>query len=127
MRVAIIAEQNFNLIDGSTIWLLNACKLLDLQPDLDVTLLLRTPLSNWVLANELPARIKVRDHRILKDHSLSEPDLLTARRVPDTLIALQSTGKDIIALYNRSRIGSCQRSTARERGFESKACGNGSP
>lgn len=57
MRVAVLAEQNFNLIDGSTIWLLNVCKLLALQKDLDVTLVLSHPLTDPVLARELPERI----------------------------------------------------------------------
>ena len=58
MRVAVLAEQNFNLIDGSTIWLLNVCKLLALQEDLDVTLVLTHPLTDPVLAHELPDSIK---------------------------------------------------------------------
>lgn len=58
MRVAVLAEQNFNLIDGSTIWLLNVCKLLALQEDLDVTLVLTHPLTAPVLAHELPDSIK---------------------------------------------------------------------
>lgn len=57
MRVAVLAEQNFNLIDGSTIWLLNVCKLLALQEDLEVTLVLTHPLTDPVLARELPDRI----------------------------------------------------------------------
>lgn len=61
MKIAILAEQNFNLIDGSTIWLLNVCKLLALQSDLDPVLMLSHPLTNRVLADELPARVRVVD------------------------------------------------------------------
>lgn len=59
MKVAVLAEQNFNLIDGSTIWLLNVCKLLALQPDLETTLLLSHPLTDRILADELPETIRV--------------------------------------------------------------------
>ena len=55
MKVAVLAEQNFNLIDGSTIWLLNVCKLLALQSDFDTDLVLTHRLENRVLADELPA------------------------------------------------------------------------
>lgn len=61
MKIAVLAEQNFNLIDGSTIWLLNVCKLLALQPDFQVTLLLTHALENRVLADEVPDTIKVLD------------------------------------------------------------------
>ena len=59
MRVAILAEQNFSLIDGSSIWLLNVCKLIALQHDLDPVLVLSHPLTDRLLANELPERVKV--------------------------------------------------------------------
>ncbi|MEQ6250924.1 glycosyltransferase family 4 protein [Sulfitobacter sp. HNIBRBA3233] len=61
MKIAVLAEQNFNLIDGSTIWLLNVCKLLALQPDFEVTLLLSHRLENRVLADEVPERIRIVD------------------------------------------------------------------
>lgn len=61
MKVAILAEQNFNLIDGSTIWLLNVCKLMSLLPDLQVTLLLSHPLTDRILANEVPANLRIVD------------------------------------------------------------------
>lgn len=59
IKVAILAEQNFSLIDGSTIWLLNVCKLIALQHDFDPVLILSHPLTNHLLANELPERVKV--------------------------------------------------------------------
>ncbi|MCE8540153.1 glycosyltransferase [Ruegeria pomeroyi] len=65
MRVAVLAEQNFNLIDGSTIWLLNTCKLLALQPDFDTDLLLRHRLTTRLLADELPTGITLRDAEAL--------------------------------------------------------------
>src|SRR5690554_6464069 len=61
MKIAILAEQNFNLIDGSTIWLLNVCKLLAMQPDLEPVLMLSHLLTNRVLADELPPRVRVVD------------------------------------------------------------------
>ncbi|MCQ0090549.1 hypothetical protein [Roseovarius sp. M141] len=61
MKIAVLAEQNFNLIDGSTIWLLNVCKLLALQPDFDTTLLLSHRLTDRVLADEVPANIRIVD------------------------------------------------------------------
>ncbi len=61
MKVAIIAEQNFNLIDGSTIWLLNVCKLLARLPELDVTLLASHPVTDRVLAQEVPPALRIVD------------------------------------------------------------------
>lgn len=61
MKIAVLAEQNFNLIDGSTIWLLNLCKLLALRDDMAVTLILAHPLTDRVLAAELPLRITLVD------------------------------------------------------------------
>ena len=61
MKVAILAEQNFNLIDGSTIWLLNVCKLMARIPDLEVTLLLSCPLEDHVLAKEVPGHVRIVD------------------------------------------------------------------
>lgn len=61
MKVTILAEQNFNLIDGSTIWLLNVCKLMARLPDLEVTLLLSHPLRTPILAQELPACVRIVD------------------------------------------------------------------
>jgi glycosyltransferase involved in cell wall biosynthesis len=74
MKVAVLAEQNFNLIDGSTIWLLNVCKLLALQPDFETTLLLTHKLDNRVLADELPDTIRVAD----------APQLLAAANITDS-------------------------------------------
>ncbi len=61
MKVVVLAEQNFNLIDGSTIWILNVCKLLALQPDFETVLLLGHKLENRALADELPAAVTVVD------------------------------------------------------------------
>jgi glycosyltransferase involved in cell wall biosynthesis len=61
MKVAILAEQNFNLIDGSTIWLLNVCKLMARLPDLAVTLLLSHPLTDRILADEVPPALRLVD------------------------------------------------------------------
>jgi glycosyltransferase involved in cell wall biosynthesis len=65
MKVAVLAEQNFNLIDGSTIWLLNVCKLLALQEDLEVDLVLTHRMENPILAQELPDRIRMKDADVL--------------------------------------------------------------
>ncbi|MDT8326465.1 MAG: glycosyltransferase [Roseovarius sp.] len=61
MKIAILAEQNFNLIDGSTIWLLNVCKLLSLQQDFQTTLVLTHRLENPILAQEVPENIEIAD------------------------------------------------------------------
>jgi len=61
MKVAIIAEQNFNLIDGSTIWLLNVCKLLALMPGIEATLILSNRLETRTLADEVPENITIVD------------------------------------------------------------------
>lgn len=61
MKVAILAEQNFNLIDGSTIWLLNVCKLMALLPDLQVTVLLSHRLTDRILADEVPPALRLVD------------------------------------------------------------------
>lgn len=76
MRVAVLAEQNFNLVDGSTIWLLNACKLLALAPDLEVDLLLAHRLETRVLADDLPEAVRVAD----------APGLLAAAGLTETRI-----------------------------------------
>ena len=83
MKIAVLAEQNFNLIDGSTIWLLNVCKLLALQPDFDVTLLLTHPLKDRVLADEVPANIRMVDPLEMARLTGGGPDQLS----PDTLLA----------------------------------------
>lgn len=82
MKVAVLAEQNFNLIDGSTIWLLNVCKLLALQEDLEIDLLLTHRLEDMVLAQELPDRITLRAPGQLLDCA-SIPD---SRLRPDNLL-----------------------------------------
>lgn len=61
MKVAILAEQNFNLIDGSTIWLLNVCKLMARVPELQITVLLRHPLTDRILADEVPSNLRLVD------------------------------------------------------------------
>lgn len=61
MKVALLAEQNFNLIDGSTIWLLNLCKLMARLPALQVTVLLRHPLTDRILADEVPSGLRLVD------------------------------------------------------------------
>lgn len=61
MKVAVLAEQNFNLIDGSTIWLLNVCKLMGRLPGVDTTVLLRHALTDRILADEVPANVQLVD------------------------------------------------------------------
>lgn len=85
MKIAVLAEQNFNLIDGSTIWLLNLCKLLALQPDFQITLLLSHPLRDRVLAQELPAGITVVDATALGQISPLDGESLTPATVVDVL------------------------------------------
>lgn len=59
MRVAVLAQQNINLVDGSTIWLLNVCKALAATPGFEVTLLSAFPLSRRTLTQELPASVTI--------------------------------------------------------------------
>ncbi len=76
MKVAVLAEQNFNLIDGSTIWLLNVCKILALQDDFETDLLLTHKLENRVLAQELPDAIKVKGaEQLLQAAALEDTQL----------------------------------------------------
>lgn len=81
MKVAVLAEQNFNLIDGSTIWLLNVCKLLGMQADLDTHLVLSHRLENPVLARELPESIRM----IGADALLEAAGLTDTQLRPETL------------------------------------------
>ncbi|UYV37172.1 hypothetical protein N4R57_19800 [Rhodobacteraceae bacterium D3-12] len=92
MKVAILAEQNFNLIDGSTIWLLNVCKLLAKQDDLD--LLLTHTLEDRVLAQELPDRVRVVGADALLENATLPDTQLRADTLEDTLGAWErSTGR----------------------------------
>jgi glycosyltransferase involved in cell wall biosynthesis len=81
MKVAILAEQNFNLIDGSTIWLLNVCKLMARLPDLEVTLLLTHPLTDRILADEVPARLRIVDAAEIARSTGLDLERLTAERL----------------------------------------------
>lgn len=87
MKVAILAEQNFNLIDGSTIWLLNVCKLLAMQQDLELDLLLTHPLEDRVLAQELPERVKAIGADVLLETAGLAAVRLSSERLEDTLTA----------------------------------------
>lgn len=89
MKIAVLAEQNFNLIDGSTIWLLNLCKLLALQPDFEITLLLSHPLRAMILAQELPARINIIDATAIRRISYLDGENLTPATVTDNLLDLE--------------------------------------
>ena len=97
MKVAVLAEQNFNLIDGSTIWLLNVCKLLAREEDFEVELLLTHPLENPVLAQELPDRVRIRDARIL----LETAGIADTQLRPETLTDVLSAWEDQIGAYDR--------------------------
>ncbi len=97
MKVAVLAEQNFNLIDGSTIWLLNVCKLLALQPDLETHLVLTHKLDNPVLADELPDTIRVTDAVRL----LAAADIADTRLRPETLIDALSAWETCQGRFDR--------------------------
>lgn len=97
MKVAVLAEQNFNLIDGSTIWLLNVCKLLALQHDFETDLVLTHRLEDRVLADELPAGIAVVDTPDL----LAAANLTDTRLRPDTLVDVLSAWEDQRGTYER--------------------------
>ena len=81
MKLAILAEQNFNLIDGSTIWLLNLCKLVALLEDVEATVLLRHALTDRILADEVPSRVRLIDAQEMSAHigqqnGIMEPEFL---------------------------------------------------
>lgn len=97
MKVAVLAEQNFNLIDGSTIWLLNVCKLLALQSDFDTDLLLTHPLKNPVLAGELPSNIRMRDANLLLETAGVGDTQLRA----DTLVQVLRAWEEAMGPYER--------------------------
>lgn len=97
MKIAILAEQNFNLIDGSTIWLLNVCKLLALQDDFEIDLLLTHPLHTPVLASELPDSVRIRDANILLETAgLSDTQLRA-----DTIVQTLRAWEDMLGAYAR--------------------------
>ena len=97
MKVAVLAEQNFNLIDGSTIWLLNVCKLLSTQADFQTELLLTHPLENPVLAGELPGNIRIRDANILLETAGVGDTQLRA----DTVTEILTTWEANLGAYDR--------------------------
>ncbi len=80
MRVAVLAEQNFNLVDGSTIWLLNLCRMLASLPGLEPTLILRETLTCRVLADDLPANIA-----LIEPQALGHERRLAPRDAPSAL------------------------------------------
>lgn len=90
MRIAILAEQNFNLIDGSTIWLLNLCKLVALQPDLSVVLVLSHRLTDRVLADELPAGVRIVDLAALRGLIGVDAPSLPAAFAAEALAAVET-------------------------------------
>ncbi len=96
MKIAVLAEQNLNLIDGSTIWLLNACKLLALQSDFEIDLLLAHRLEVRTLANELPDTIRVHDAV-----ALQASDGLDGPLTPDTLPRLLAAWEEEHGRYDR--------------------------
>lgn len=97
MKIAILAEQNFNLIDGSTIWLLNVCKLLALTPDIQATLILSHQLDNTVLADEVPKNIQIIDVAALKNIANFQGCNLTDK----TLVAALSAWEDAKGTFDR--------------------------
>lgn len=97
MKIAVLAEQNFNLIDGSTIWLLNVCKLLALQDDFEIDLLLTHPLHTPVLATELPDSVRIRDAGILLETAAISDTQLRAETLVQTLRAWE----DMLGAYDR--------------------------
>jgi len=90
MKVAILAEQNFNLIDGSTIWLLNVCKLMALWPDVQVTLLLSHPLTDRILADEVPPALRIVDAAEILARSGQSADRLDPVTLTRTLAAWEA-------------------------------------
>ncbi len=78
MRLAVLAEQNFNLVDGSTIWLLNLCRMLAALPSVETTLILKEALSSRVLADDLPANIALVEPTEIGSQSRLTPDEISS-------------------------------------------------
>jgi len=78
MRLAVLAEQNFNLVDGSTVWLLNLCRMLATLPGVETTLILKEALSTRVMADDLPANIAVVEPTEIGSQSRLTPDEISS-------------------------------------------------
>lgn len=78
MRLAVLAEQNFNLVDGSTVWLLNLCRMLATLPGVQTTLILKEALSSRVLADDLPANIALVEPSDIGSQSRLTPDEISS-------------------------------------------------
>jgi len=87
VRIAILAEQDFGLVDGSTIWTLNLCRMLTKIPSLRVVLVLRQQISSRVLADELPVEID-----LLSPTDLGLGQCLTPNSVAAAVLAAEARG-----------------------------------
>lgn len=96
LHITLIAEVDFNLVDGSTIWLLNLCRLLCLERAQRVTLLLPHRLHNPVLAQLLPPEVRLVDPRALGEEMRESARAeeaqtsLASRETPAALAALEA-------------------------------------
>lgn len=78
MKIAVLAEQNINLIDGSTIWLLNTCRLLTACQGFEVFLLSPHTLIDRTLVDELPKEVTLCHPCDLGAQSVSVSELTSA-------------------------------------------------
>ena len=78
MRLAVLAEQNFNLVDGSTVWLRNLCRMLATLPGVETTLILKEALSTRVMADDLPANIALVEPTEIGSQSRLTPDEISS-------------------------------------------------
>lgn len=78
MKIAVLAEQNINLIDGSTIWLLNTCRLLTACQGFEVFLLSPHTLIDRTLVDELPKEVSLCHPCDLGAQSVSVSELTSA-------------------------------------------------
>lgn len=67
-RVAVYGDVDLNYIDGSSVWLVSLCSVLVLIPDLEVELVLKSPVRRKVLTAELPDGILIHEPTSRRDH-----------------------------------------------------------
>ena len=58
--ILVYADVNLNLIDGSAVWLASLTEMLSLEPDLNVHVLLKCPLTDDKLVKKLLGKENIR-------------------------------------------------------------------
>ena len=97
MKVAILGEQNFNEVDGSTIWLLNLCKLMADLPGMEVTFLSAHPLLQPVLLADMPRKVSVVDPTMIAEKT----GQFLLRLAPETLTQALRSWEQQVGRFDR--------------------------